>query len=1686
MTFVCKKIFAFLVTLISLCVYFSFHSEVLAWTNTGGGDHGGDDWTISSNTNVAGVHTNIGTFTINSSTTATVQAYDGGTNPTYGNFEVQATTITINGAIAGTSNGFRGTTTGTGEGTGAGTGDCASNGASGGSHGGFSGQGDTAVNLAVPSYGSYSAPVTKGSAGGTGFNGACVAGGNGGASIKLTASGTLTVGGTITTSGGSAAGSRAGGGAGGSVYLVAGTLAGSSAITASGGAGWGGGGGSGGGGGGRIALHYTSANNYSGTMTAAGGAAGSGSATAGTAGTIVIVDDTNNDLTIPTTQYWYTKSDVEGGTQSWRDVSITGSSTLYIRGYYTGNSDGVGAVFSVRNFTINSGSSIDGAGFGFKGVAGATGSGPGGGGGGCVGNVGGAGGSHGAHSGDAYPWTYLSVAPYGSLLAPVTLGSAGGGGTNGACQPGANGGSALRITATSTITVSGAITMNGSTAGITRLGGGAGGSVYLTAATLAGASAISANGGNGNNMGGGGSGGRIALHYTSANNYSGTVTATGGTNGGGQGVAGLNGTYVIVDDTNNDITVPTTQYWYASSGTEGGLSSFRDFTVTGSSTLNIRGYYTSNSDGVGINLSVRNLTINSGSSIAGTGLGYQFVTGAGNGTGPSPGSGTCSTGNIGGSGAGHGGSGGNGAGGSNVGGSTTGSATAPTLLGSSGGGGYTGGCNFGGHGGSAIKITASSTVTLTGSLSMNGANGGLDPKSAATGRTAGGAGGSIWIVTSTFAGGGNVSANGGNGVDFGGGGGGGRIYIQYSTSNTWSGSASVTGGTSGTGGAGNTGTSNIVGIAQAPSSLAQYKSDGTTTIASGGTTNETTVVLKFSMSAGANTTLTPKVEVRNISTSFSNTATNTGSDVSYTGSPVTGSVTVSGLSDLTNYHWQAQVCDSSSFCSAWVAFGGSPYDFRIVTNQNPNTPTNLGPSEMTNGSYTTDDTPSFTFSLSDPDSADTVQFNIVIDDSSDFASPVVNYTSSFGAQGSYSFTVGQNAGGGSYSVGSSGQTLSDASYYWRVRAIDNMSGTGSYATANSGSVAFILYRATLSLTSPGDNEYTMNERPTFKWQETNTTGASISTYDFIVDNPAPLAGEVQGDFTISGIPASRTTDYVTTRYTVHYDGFSDSDTSNNYISIFTKSSTDWASSENDGKLREGMVTWTVRSNDSGGKSVSSSRNLFVDNYSPVLEITGINNSTRTVSGKLTDILSSGVASGPYQIEFKFVKKNKPATYHVVYFSSVYYTCDGSLVTDNTENSCNKYATFSTQLSDTQLSTSTSLVITGKDKAGNLDSATYKVAGGKIGAEQTPTTTPAPTSTPKPVATPTPTPEPAPAPIIIPPEVVETVTNIVTQVVETVAEVVNQTIETVSLVVTNEATATIETITEVANVIIGNVTNLTGDVAELISNPTLENLEVVAIESTNAGVATATVVAAASVAVNAVTTTSVVTSALVPVYAETSKSALLLPVQAAKSLGEGIGIFLAPFFGFSGLRKKPKNGGTLGGGTVFDGLTGSPLDKAFIVAYSASGNLTTSFTNDKGSFQLNLRPDSYLLKAERQGFEFPSKLITVTENSQYENIYIAGKKIEVKMEGEKIPHTAVPMDPKTDISKLDKSVTKFKSSSYGILAKVSPAFSVLGLVATGIAAWADPGLYYKGIFVATSAFSVIKYGGKFIKPKKLSA
>ena len=242
------------------------------------------------------------------------------------------------------------------------------------------------------------------------------------------------------------------------------------------------------------------------------------------------------------------------------------------------------------NFTLNSGTTINVTGDGYSGNSG-TGLSTGSWNGGSYGGIGGFGNNGG-----------VPGAIYGSITAPVNIGS---GGNNGS----GTGGGAVILNISGVFTNNGTISANGNN--ITGAGSGSGGSVYITTGTISGTGAISANGATTNGGNGAGGGGRVAIILTSSgatfSNYSVTPTTYGGTGTTAPGAAGTvyeqtqaqtTGAGTLIINNNSVITGTepggariTTLMPSAGSVGSGGvavnLNNFSDIIITGNGNLQL-------------------------------------------------------------------------------------------------------------------------------------------------------------------------------------------------------------------------------------------------------------------------------------------------------------------------------------------------------------------------------------------------------------------------------------------------------------------------------------------------------------------------------------------------------------------------------------------------------------------------------------------------------------------------------------------------------------------------------------------------------------------------------------------------------------------------------------------------------------------------------------------------------------------------------------------------------------------------------------------------------------------------------------------------------------------------------------------------------------------------------------------
>jgi len=173
-----------------------------------------------------------------------------------------------------------------------------------------------------------------------------------------------------------------------------------------------------------------------------------------------------------------------------------------------------------------------------------------------------------------------------------------------------------------------------------------------------------------------------------------------------------------------------------------------------------------------VNFETTTFTVQSGGTVNVDGKGFDSTTGDGQGGDAAAGGG-----------AGYGGAGGHGIVSStsqNNGGAAYGSATGPVDLGSGGGDDTNAGGQQGGAGGGVIRLNVTGTLTVSGTISADGAN-------FVANEGGGGSGGSIWLTVGTLTATANIGADGGagggNDTTGGGCGAGGRVAIDYGNGN---------------------------------------------------------------------------------------------------------------------------------------------------------------------------------------------------------------------------------------------------------------------------------------------------------------------------------------------------------------------------------------------------------------------------------------------------------------------------------------------------------------------------------------------------------------------------------------------------------------------------------------------------------------------------------------------------------------------------------------------------------------------------------------------------------------------------------------------------------------------------------------------------------------------------------------
>lgn len=237
-----------------------------------------------------------------------------------------------------------------------------------------------------------------------------------------------------------------------------------------------------------------------------------------------------------------------------------------------------------------------------------------------------------------------------------------------------------------------------------------------------------------------------------------------------------------------------------------------------------------------------------------------------------------------------------------------------------------------------------------------------------------------------------------------------------------------------------------------PTDPAQFQSDGTTAIAVGGIAFQSTVVLKGRLTdADPGDQLTLEAEVRPVGTAFTNVATHTSTAVASGG---VGSITVSDLSEDTEYHWQFRAVDQTLRASSWSSFGAnaeSAADFHVALPEPPNAPTGLGQFRGSNdavislGTTIDERTVVFKATVTDPDPGDQIRLEVEI-------KPLGTAFDDAGT------TLGAAVASGAVASATVAGQGDDTSYHWRVRTVDQTNRTSAWVPFGANAEGAIDYR----------------------------------------------------------------------------------------------------------------------------------------------------------------------------------------------------------------------------------------------------------------------------------------------------------------------------------------------------------------------------------------------------------------------------------------------------------------------------------------------------------------------------------------------------------------------------------------------------------------------------------------------------
>ena len=205
----------------------------------------------------------------------------------------------------------------------------------------------------------------------------------------------------------------------------------------------------------------------------------------------------------------------------------------------------------------------------------------------------------------------------------------------------------------------------------------------------------------------------------------------------------------------------------------------------------------------------------------------------------------------------------------------------------------------------------------------------------------------------------------------------------------------------------------------------------------------------------------------------------------------------------TTYYWRIRFWDNGGLVSPWSAV----QNFTMHSNSAPTAPTGLQTELATNPVQVTDTTPEFRAIFQDPNTGDMgIQYEIEVNTASDFSGTVMWDS---GLQSMTSTPIGSYSPQISYS--GTTLTLNGATYYWRIRFVDNYGYVGAWsATANfrMNNIPTATNPKTNGQTNPPKVPMTPYFTAVFNDADTSATG---TYYEVEVNTASNFAGTVMWD-----------------------------------------------------------------------------------------------------------------------------------------------------------------------------------------------------------------------------------------------------------------------------------------------------------------------------------------------------------------------------------------------------------------------------------------------------------------------------------------------------------------------------------------------------------------------------------------------